>query len=218
MEDTIQHTHKQHKKQQALALALALLLTLTGLLGGAAAAQTQVTVQLLPSTTAIGRGETVDVALRVKDVRSLYGAQLDLYFDPALLIARDADPLTKGVQVTLGNFLSPDFVVFNDVDNETGTLRLAFTQVSPHPPVEGSGDLATVTFEGVGLGSATLTWGQVVLADMDGQEIIASLEGAEIQVEQRFSTLTLLASGAGILGIALASLVGWMWAARRQVG
>jgi hypothetical protein len=215
MEDSTQHVPNKYPKQPVLILVSVLLLALAALLGGTATAQSQATVKLSLSTTVIDQGETVDVALRVENVRNLYGAQLDLHFDPARLTVQDADPATEGIQVALRNFLRPDFVVVNEADNEAGTLRLAFTQVSPSAPVEGSGDLAVVTFAGVGSGSAALTLGQVILADMDGQEIQARLEGAEVRIEQGLAATPLLAGGAGIMGIALVSLVGWMWA-RRQ--
>ncbi len=216
MQNPIRRTTNKCHKQLGLTLTLALLLCLTGLLGSTVFAQPQTIVKLSPSTAAISQGERVDVALRVEGVQNLYGAQVDLYFDPTKLIVKDSDPATAGTQVALGNFLSPDFVVINSVDGQAGTLSLAFTQVSPSLPVEGSGDLATITFEGVGRGSAALKWGQVILADRDGQQIQARLEATEIQIDNEFPTLTLLAGGASILAILVVLIAGGTWIARRQ--
>jgi hypothetical protein len=85
--------------------------------------------------------------------QNLYAAQAKVHFDPARLAVQDADPATEGVQVALGSLLSPDLVFAKEADNETGTLRLSLSQVSPSPPVEGGGDLAAITFEGVGSGA-----------------------------------------------------------------
>jgi hypothetical protein len=191
-----------------LALALTLALVLPGLLVSVVAAQSQVTVKLVPSTSSIDRGQTVAVVLRAEGVRNLYGLQADLHFDPARLAAQDADPAAEGIQIAVGSFLKPDFVVVNEVDNETGTLRLAFTQMAPNQPVEGSGDLATINFEGTGNGEANLTWGQVILADADGQEIEAHLEGAQIRVGKEFPILGVLSGVAGLAVVVGALLIG----------
>jgi hypothetical protein len=120
------------------------------------------------------------------------------------------------VQIALGDFPKTDFVVINEVDNEKGTLRLAFTQMAPHPPVAGDGNLATVTFESMGRGQAAVTWGNVILANADGQRIEAQLEGTKIQVGKDFPILGVLGGGAaGILAAVGALLVGWQRRANR---
>jgi hypothetical protein len=201
-----------------LTLALTLALTLSGLLASGAAGQPQATVKLVPSTAKIDHGQTVVVVLRVEGVQNLYGAQADLHFDPSRLNAQDADPEAEGIQSALGSFLSPDFVVVNEVDNKAGTLRLAFTQMAPNPPVGGNGDLATVTFEGISSGEATLTLEEVILADVDGQKINAHLEEATIQVGKEFPLIELLVGGAGTLGIVAALSIGRKRIAGRQSG
>ena len=214
-----ERAHDPYRNHRALALALTLALALSGLLASGVAGQPQATLKLVPSTTKIDHGQTVAVVLRVEGVHNLYGAQADLHFDPSQLTVQDADPAAEGIQSALGSFLSPDFVVFNEVDNKAGTLRLAFTQMAPHPPVEGNGDLATVTFEGIGSGEATLTWENVILADVNGQKINAHLEQATIQVGKGFPTVgLLLAGGAGTLGIVAALLIGRKRVAGRQSG
>lgn len=210
-----QLTNNRCTKQPSLALAL-LLLALTGLVAGTAAAQPQAILKLVPSAPRIEQGEAVDVALRIEDVQNLYAAQAKVHFDPARLAVQDADPATEGVQVALGSLLSPDLVIANEADNETGTLRLAFTQMVPRPPAEGSGDLASVTFEGIGDGAVDLTWSDVILSNGDGQDIDAHLEGAEIQVKGELPGNMLFAGGVGVASIVLVLLAGWMWATRRQ--
>ena len=213
-----ERAHDPYRNQRALALALTLALALSGLLASGAAGQPQATVKLVPSTTKIDHGQTVAVVLRIEGVQNLYGAQADLHFDPSRLTVQDADPAAEGIQSALGSFLSPDFVVVNEADNIVGSLRLAFTQMAPNPPVEGNGDLATVTFEGIGSGEATLTWENVILADVDGQKINAHLEETTIQVGKELPIVGLLVGGAGTLGIVAALLVGRKRVAGRQSG
>ena len=208
---------RARRNQRASALAVTLVLILSGLLAGGVAAQSQTTVTAAPVTTKVDQGQSVDVSLRVEGVRNLYGVQADLHFDPQRLAVQDADPTTEGVQIALSDFLKPDFVVVNEADNETGIVRVAFTQMAPNPPVEGDGNLATVTFETRGGGQATLTWGKVILADADGQQIEARLEGTKIQVGQDFPVLGVLGGGAaGILLIGVALLIGRQRTVHRQ--
>lgn len=205
MKNQNEHTLNRRRNQRVLSLALALVLS--GLLVSLAAAQSQATMRLVPLMSKVEQGQTVAVILRVEDVQGLYGAQVDLHFDPTRLAVHDADPAAEGIQSTLGSFLSPDFVVLNEVDNEKGILRLAFTQMAPNPPAEGAGDLATVTFKGLGSGKATLKWEKVILANGDGQEIETRLEGATIQVGTEFPIVELLVGSGGILGIGGALLI-----------
>lgn len=206
-----------NKGRNRAALALALVLFLLGLSVGGVVAQSQAVVKLVPSLVETDPGQTIDVFVRVEGVRGLYGVQADLHFDPRWLSVRDADPVAEGVQVALTGFLRPDFVVINDVDNEAGTLRLAFTQMAPNPPVEGDGNLATITFESVGRGQADLTWGKVILANADGQKIEARLEGTNVQVGREFPFLGVLGGvAAGIVLVAGAFLFGRRRTVNRQ--
>ena len=76
----------------------------------------------------------------------------------------------------LNTFLQPDFVVRNTADNTAGTIRYAATQAFPNLPVDGSGPVARITFQGLQPGTFTMTWGTVELADVNGGLIQATTQ------------------------------------------
>ncbi|MBC8254180.1 MAG: hypothetical protein H8E35_09125, partial [Ardenticatenia bacterium] len=94
----------------------------------------------------------VDVV--VADVVDLYGAEVQLRYDPVQLEVQDANPRLDGVQIAPGAFLAAGdrFVVSNKVDVEAGLINFVVTLLNPAPPVSGTGVLATVAFRIVGSG------------------------------------------------------------------
>jgi len=103
-------------------------------------------VRCEPAAITVPVGQVVSMDLYVQDVGDLYGADLQLSFDPAVVRVVDADQNAAGVQIQLlSGFLKPDFVVRKVADNISGTIWYAATQVNPTLPVTGSGSLARVT-------------------------------------------------------------------------
>ncbi len=89
------------------------------------------------------------VNLSLADVVDLYGAEIQLRYDPTQLKVRDDNPRLKGVQIAPGPLLAFDnrFVATNNVDPETGLITFVFTLLKPAPPISGEGVLATIVFE-----------------------------------------------------------------------
>jgi hypothetical protein len=94
----------------------------------------------------------VDVA--VASVTDLFGAEIQLTYDPAQLQVVDANPRLEGIQIAPGPFLAVEdrFVVTNRVDAQTGQITFVVTLLGPARPVSGSGVLATVAFLTIGGG------------------------------------------------------------------
>jgi hypothetical protein len=86
--------------------------------------------------------------------------------------------------VALGSWLQADFVFENSADNDLGTIGCVLSQLSPRPPVSGSGELLTITFRGVATGLSAVQFTELTLADSDGVAISASQQDAEIQVAE----------------------------------
>lgn len=128
--------------------------------------------------------DTVTVEIRLDNVTNLAAADIQLQFAPNILQAQDANPNEEGVQIEPGDFLSSDFVVFNEVDNATGMIRYALTQVGTTQPVSGSGLLATIIFQAVAQGTSELTFTLANLATSDGQPIAVTSQSGEIRVGQ----------------------------------
>ena len=138
--------------------------------------------QLIPSTQTISVGQTTTVSLHVQDVQDLYGFQVEMAFDPAVLEVVDADGAVDGVQVTLGSWLQPDFVFQNGADNGLGTIACVLSQMSPRPGVDGNGELLTITFRGVATGVSAVRFTGLTLANSDGKAIPASQQDAQVEV------------------------------------
>jgi hypothetical protein len=139
-------------------------------------------VVVTTTTTAI----SVPVDIRIENVNGLYGADVRLTFDPALLAVQDADPGKTGIQIGLGPMLASGtyFVVINSADNVSGTARLALTQLNPTLPVTGSGVLARITFKPVGpAGVSPIHFAQVELANRNGITIPATTQDGTLNIQ-----------------------------------
>jgi LysM repeat protein len=165
-----------------VATALLCLVALASVLPGAQVLAQTSSVLLIPVSQTIAVGESTTVTLRAANVDSLYGYQVQLAFDPAVLQVVDTDSAKAGVQVALGSFLQPDFVQQNNADNSTGRITCVVSQLAPTSPVTGSGDLLVITFEGKANGQTTITYTDLKLAKSDGTEIVAVTETAEVTV------------------------------------
>lgn len=139
-------------------------------------------VKVVPATSSIQVGETVVVSVTVEDVTNLFGAEFHLTFNAAVLEVVDADAGTGGVQIGMGDFLTPDFVAQNLADNATGTVDFAISQMAPHAAVSGSGTLATITFKGKAEGTANVAFTSVLLADAGGGQIPSSSQNGTVTV------------------------------------
>ncbi len=141
------------------------------------------TTSLLPALQTVGVGEQVTVTLHVDNVTNLNGYQANLQFNPALLQVVDADAVTPGVQVqVLSTFLQPDMLMTNVVNNGAGTIMCTVMQMSPTPPASGSGDLLTITFQGIAEGVSDIAFTDLNLFDDLGAAIATTLAPAQIEV------------------------------------
>lgn len=94
------------------------------------------------------------VTVQIEGVSDLYGAEIQLAYDPAQLKVRDEDPRLDGVQIAPGPLLAFDdrFVAINNVDTQAGQVNFVFTLLKPASPINTDGVVATVVFEVVGSG------------------------------------------------------------------
>jgi hypothetical protein len=135
------------------------------------------TIALEPATIEVPVGETVDIAVVVREAQELYGFDISLAFTPGAIEIVDSDAGTDGIQVGFGTFLESGFSLLNQVDNSAGTMRFAMTQVNPSPPKNGSGTLLVITVRGLQLGgSSQLTISNVELGQPRGIMLEATIE------------------------------------------
>jgi len=122
----------------------------------------------------VAPNELVQVPISVRDVQNLYGVDLLLSFDPALVQVEDADPSSSGIQAGLGEFLDPGLLLFNKADNTAGTYHFVMSQYNPSEPKTGEGVIVVITFRGIGEGVSPLTVMGLKLASREGTEIASS--------------------------------------------
>ncbi|MFW5713186.1 MAG: cohesin domain-containing protein [Brevefilum sp.] len=114
-----------------------------------------------------------EVPVSIRNVEDLYAVDIIIEFDPDILVAEDADPEKDGVGLAVGTFLDPGLVLFNTVDNGSGTARLTMTQVNPSEPKSGEGVLLVLYFRALAAGESDLTITSVELSDRGGNTIPA---------------------------------------------
>ncbi|MFQ5593861.1 MAG: cohesin domain-containing protein [Anaerolineae bacterium] len=150
------------------------------------------TVVVNPDTRTVEQGGTISTTVQVLSAAGLYGAELHIEFNPAILQVVDADPDRPGVQVLPGAlFTERDyFAAANQADNLTGTIDFAAALLNPEPPIDGGGDLITITWRGVAAGSTTIHLARVDLSDQAGQLLPARLEDGSITVLPSTPTTT----------------------------
>jgi len=126
----------------------------------------------------------VEVPVEVRDVEELYAVDLTIRFDPEILQVEDANPDQEGVQPGLATFLDAGMTLFNEVDNETGTVRFVMSQINPSEGKSGSGNLLVLYFVGKQAGTSQITVEKVELANRSGEAIPVSGVNAEIVVSE----------------------------------
>ena len=134
----------------------------------------------LPSAP-ITVGGQAEVFLEIQNVQNLYGYELVLRYDSTLIEFVDADPAREGVNTQLSNFLSPDFLVLNDVD-PPGELWLNLMQIDPTPARSGSSPLARAIVTGRQDGIVNFSVTDLILYDVAGNEIPYQIQNCALQV------------------------------------
>lgn len=135
-------------------------------------------------------GGSVNVAVSVTDIASLYAWQFSLLFDPAVLQASS---------VAAGSFLSaagPTLFVPGTIDNAAGRIGFMLETIQgPAAGVSGSGTLASITFDVVGLGSSPLGFGNVVFLDGMLNDIPLQVNAGSVTAVPEPASLLLMALG-----------------------
>jgi hypothetical protein len=162
-----------------------------------ARATTLAGLHVSPPFSTVTKGDWITVTVALDRVEDLYGADIRLSFDPALLQAVDADPNQPGVQVQHGDLLDPrQAVVLRDTaDNEAGTAHVALSLRKPALPVSGSGVLFSIAFRAQGCGSAPLHVVRATLASGDARSIPVTVTGGWVSVLPDSLYLPILLAG-----------------------
>ncbi len=141
-------------------------------------------LRLSASDTNLAVGQEIAVNVLVEGAPTIYGADVHLVFDPALLEVVDADTSVPEIQLTPGDFIDANksFVLQHEVNNEKGTANYALTLLNPAPSVQGNGRLVQITFRAKAEGQATISIAKGLFGTQAGETITPALDGIEIKV------------------------------------
>lgn len=165
--------------------------------------QAGTTLSVSPDSVNIDVGATTVVDIRTDNVTNLYGVDLGLTFDPAVVEVVDADGNAgNGINVASGTFLNSasGFTLQNAADNAAGTINYVFSQLNPAPPVSGGGVLIRITFRGKALGSSPVHFSRTNLANNASQAIQNTPTDGAILVGVNRATNTPTSTSTGVPG------------------
>jgi hypothetical protein len=111
----------------------------------------------------IGVGQEANVSVWIENVTGLYGGDVRLAFDPAVIAV---------VSMTAGTMPYPDFLV--RCRYTVSTTWYAAVQLNPRPPASGTGVMYTVRVRGIAVGTTALHITYSKLATRDGMVIPAA--------------------------------------------
>jgi hypothetical protein len=137
------------------------------------------------AAASVALSEPSEVTIILDDVKDLYGVEVHLTFDPAIVQVEDLDPGFPGIQLTAGKAFSSgsSFVALNRANNDTGTIDFAVTLFKPAEPLQGNVEVASFSFIAVKSGSADIDFVQVLLADKDANPLPVVSEGITIRIK-----------------------------------
>lgn len=115
-------------------------------------------LSVTPSSSNVTVGAVFTLDITIQDVADLFGWQMDLGFGPAGLL--NASPATEGGFLGGGQTFGG-----GTVDNGASTITTMFSALSGSIGVDGDGILATISFEAMMAGIATISLSNVMLSN-----------------------------------------------------
>lgn len=151
------------------------------------------TADAAPDPATLGTDVSVDV--RIADIVDLYGYQFTLNYNASLL---------RAIGVTEGAFLGSAGQTFSyggDIDNTAGSISFIFNSlIGDIPGASGSGSLAQIRFETIGIGSSALSFSDVLFLDSLGADIAVDAGASQVGVVPEPAGYMLM--GIGLIGAA----------------
>ncbi len=148
-----------------------------------------------PEATSMGPGSEVTLTVKIADITNLYGIQFELVYAAGIVEVLDEDPATPGVQIGLGDFLTPVTITQNLADPLIGIIRFAINQYPPTPARSGSGTIARFRLRGLNEGATALAFHSSLLTDPEGNPIAHRRAGGMVAVNRRMVTGRALLQG-----------------------
>jgi hypothetical protein len=123
--------------------------------------QVSAAVAVAPSTVSVHMGEAFIATLDLSNVQNLYGLEVVLNWDPAVLRVVNVD-VRLGVETFSDGVLhesssSPSiFIAENNLTQTKGEYQLTATSMGSAPSFSGDGNIVRITFEPIALGESLL--------------------------------------------------------------
>jgi hypothetical protein len=124
-------------------------------------AQSSTVVRVVTSTASPALGSSFTVTISVSNVQNLYGLEVILNWDPAVLQATNAET-HLGVESFSDGILHessnspPIFIAENNLAHALGEYTLDATSMAPAAAFTGSGNIVKITFNAIGKGVSAL--------------------------------------------------------------
>jgi len=140
-------------------------------------AQSTAVIGVDPQYLAVPTGTIFTVNINISNVEApgLYGYDLKLYFNSALLNCTEA-------VLPADHFLAGGLEIIREINNTVGYVHLVVMLTGIVPGKTGSGILAKVTFSGIGIGTSSLEIKEVTLLDTHGNEIMYKADNGAVKV------------------------------------
>jgi hypothetical protein len=161
--------------------------------------QASTIVAVIPSSVSAHIGEQFNVTVSLSNVQNLYGLEVILTWDPAVLRVSKVD-LRLGVETYPDGILhesssSPSiFIAENNLTQTGGEYSLVATSMAPASSFSGSGNIVRLTFEPTAVGTSKIDIESQLLdyppTDRDpriSQPITHSSQGSSIMVKESTS-------------------------------
>lgn len=145
----------------------------------------------------VGMGSTFDLPVTITGSSDLYAFQFDVAYNPSLL---------QLVSINEGAFLptaGSTFFIPGSIDNVAGNAVFTVdTLLGPGPGAAGSGTLATLDFQAIGLGNGAVSLSNVVLLDSNLNDIAFTANNGLVSAVPEPRTLIPVACGLLLIGLA----------------
>lgn len=154
-----------------------------------------------PKASTVARTEVMTVEVRLHNIRGLYGAQVEMSFDPTKVEVVDSDAVTPGVQAADGDvfrdaLIAGQATVFRNVaNNGQGTIEYTISLQGATAGMDAGGVLMAIELRGLAIGESPLHFTNVRLSDamsqpVDHEAVDGLITVREIRNDEKKATVT----------------------------